>query len=43
MNWQEEMIKAYVPEAEHLSFADAFVLACERDAQAAAELLASIE
>jgi len=43
MNWQEEMIKAYVPEAEYLGFDDAFELACERDELAAQELVASFQ
>ena len=39
----EELIKAYVPDAEKLAleFGDLYTLACERDEEAAAQLEAS--
>lgn len=37
-----EMIQAYVPEMEHLNLEAAAAIACERDEQAASDLVLSI-
>ena len=37
-----EMIAAYVPEMEHLNLEAAAAIACERDEQAASDLVLSI-
>ena len=42
LNVADEMILAYVPEAEYISFSDALRLALERDVEAAIDLTIDI-